>query len=631
MSIANYAAIKTFYESGNDLIAVFGDLVLLALIKDKKYSVKDVQTILSEKASFQVPIDVLTTILKRLHKNKWVVYSELKNNAVNSIELTSIGADRSIELSEEYENAVREKNALISAIKIKINTQSKHKSVNDSEIENCFYKLIEEGFPNIVVAVKGESKIDKKNDINKLQEEILGFISDAEKQDPTNFSRIKGILFGKVVSQAILRINLNITKSTYGNVVVYLDTNIVFSLLGWHEDFYNEPVKELVRLLKNAGCTLRVFSFTKDEIVEKLSCYQSRYGYYSTEIKVGSIYSVLKRKRISKLDIIQFIENIEVNLEKEKIEIDYSYSIKNLIEGADEMRSKLGNYKLLSPVNSINRDLAAILAIQKFRGSRYIYSLGKAKAIFLTADHQLSVYDFLEHNHNEVNTFPEVILNSDLTSILWLSGQIEADSAFVHGFLTHYLRNDVINNKLWDKFIETIRQKQAQGLITEEDVHEIISYSETENILRKEGESGIQSILNDTKIKEMKKDREQRVVEKNKDQDVIENQAKKITEIGQVIENDCMKLWQRITNSLIVGISIIVIIVIITTCILLGFNTVESIFVPAVAVMSVISIGITVMLEKDFKPVSYLIRFKNNFQNKHIQKCVMRKKSKFNL
>jgi len=300
------AALRSFYDSGDDLLSVFCSMVLSVLLIEKK-SISNIQIDVEEKYKLQIPIDVLHTILRRLRRSDFIEYESLKDIFTKTIYLTESGNSQKVKIWQSIESAEREKNALLNSIKVF------YKDKYDTGIiEKNLYLFIETNSYNAsqILNKKEQQEIEADDEI---QSNIALFFIESEKSDPQNFDRLKSILLGKIISSALLKGNFD-KNAKFSKLEVYLDTNIVFSLLGFHEDSYNIATEEMIEILRKLNLNLKIFSFTKDEIVQKLSGYLRDFSKYPSSIKVDSIYSVLKRKGYSKSAVISIINNIEQNL-----------------------------------------------------------------------------------------------------------------------------------------------------------------------------------------------------------------------------------------------------------------------------------------------------------------------------
>ena len=619
------AAIKVFYETNNDFVAVFGNLIIL-VVNDSTVSLTDIKTILSTKIDLNLPNDVLQTIVRRLRKNNLLSVGNINDFNSKSIKLVEKGHAAEVKIRNSYENAKREKNALISSLKIYAEKNNLNYSLDELAKELDFF--IEKNPLSAINALQREL-CDHSLSTTKIQKCISDFFIESEKSDQENFERLKAVLYGKIISAAFLDRKF-CEDAKIKKLDIYLDTNIIFSLMGLDEEWQNIPVKEVVELIKKAGGTLKVFSFTKDEILNKLRGYLNGFDYYSDKIKVSSIYYALKRKGYSKLNVITLIENIEVKLKEMEITIDYSFNPEDLLKGKEDEVSKLNSYKASSSIGTIKHDLAAILAVKCLREMKLHYLWEKSKSIFLSADYNLVAYDFREHGHKKLGTFPEAVFRSDLASMLWLKGGTGTDNVFMHNFFANHMRDKVISTSLWNKFIEEIKRKHDEGKITEDDIEDIMSFSETEKILREKGVEGIREILDDEKINQRRQNLQKKDNDNVKNKEIILNQAETLKNISDGVTRECQDLWKNKIDFAVYLVSAVIFLIVIWSMWYFGLSLVASIiqiFTLAVVIVFVVS----VVQKKEFRFLWFFINLRNSFENKKIADCIVLKKKKYKI
>jgi len=612
-----YSAIKSFYDSGHDILGVFANLVLFSFRDNTETSksISEIKDKFKSSLSIDIPLDVLQTILKRLKRDNLVSYESF-----NSVCLTTSGKDKIVYIEEHYNTALREKNALISDLRKYIYEKENIDLSNDA-ISTAFDNFIEIGFSYIFLNERDATNKDRNSNF------VYHFFLKCRDSDPENFERLKSVLYGKIISNTLLKKEYE-NKGRIKNLTIYLDTNIIFSLLGFHEEIHNKATKEAIDMIKQSGCDLKVFSFTKDEIVHKLEGYIKEYNFYSSKIPVDSIYFHLKRKGFSKEKIISFIEEIELELEKYNISIDYSFSVEELTFNEEEKISKLGTYKKDSFIETLKNDISAILGIYKIRGGKK-YSLEKSKAVFMTADKSLSLYDFEEHEHKKSITTPEVILRGDMVSLFWLRGESNSDNVFLSNFFSFYTKESFITKKTWNSFISTLKEKIKSGDISEDDIEKIISHNETENILRNKEESGIDEILNNLdKIKEESTEKNNRL---NESQKLSESYIQKIKKINNNIELKSKKIAKFIANL------IIIVIFVFSFCVIYYYLKHLSLgkFLEVISITtSALFIGgffLSLLIRKEFSFLNFFINKIRNLENCLTKFFIIFLKSSFEL
>ena len=260
---------------------------------------------------------------------------------------------------------------------------------------------------------------------------------------------------------------------------VFLDTNILFSLIGVHFEEFSKPAKEMFGLLKKFGFEIKVFDFTVNEATRVLNkCRKERREY---TMKVNSICANLKKQKKSKEDIVLLITSIEDKISELGVKIETtSIDVENYTPQNDKTRSLMAKYKPLQPLVSQNHDIAAIEKIKKIR-ERERRTLEDSKAIFLTSDGNLSKYNFIEMGHREAGTVCEVLLDRFITSILWLKHPDLKLS--LETLIATCYRDVFINVRIWERFYDHAHELKQNEVISDKDISALLWWDYLEDVL----------------------------------------------------------------------------------------------------------------------------------------------------
>jgi len=611
------AGINTFYDSGNDYIGVFGDVILGVFDADKKYSIAEIKNDINQKISIDIPLDAIQTILKRLRKKKQINYTEIKDIDKRTIFITNNGVNQKKENKKALKDIERETNRLINNIFVYLD-----RKFSKEVIVKEFNNFIGNNLSELVDVLDGDSLIGGQN--IKIQQKIADFFVQAENENPEDFEILKSILFGKVIAYSFLNFGNNDKTAKINNLKVYLDTNIIFSILGYHSESYNKSALEMITILKNAGIKLMIFEFTLNEVLYKLENYWQEYDNYSISIPVDSIYFTLKSKGYTKSEVVSLIEGFEDELLKFNIDIDYNFEIQDLLD--NDVRNifpKLNGRKINKPTVVVEHDAAAIIAIKKLRGNTKTRILEKSRYIFITAD---SILVNFNKNISRDSYIPEVVQGSYLTSIFWMRGVGDSGNIFAHDFLAQYSRHEMISRKLWEKFINQVRAIEARDH-TRINLDEIISYKETEKILLEKGESGIKDIINDNNIKTKRQDisdKDKKIIEYETE---IKKNHEKFKNITEKIENRCRIFWKKAVNIGIGLLSLITVALLIWIIYRYGLEKVGIIYGGIALIFFVGFFGVSLIFEKSINLLQEVVNLKRRLSSYLIKKCIKKKKN----
>lgn len=236
------------------------------------------------------------------------------------------------------------------------------------------------------------------------------------------------------------------------NIIIYLDTNILFDIMGLNYPEFTEPAEELFKMCKRNKLSLVVCDFTIFEAKNYLDycLIKRKTKIVKDKMKVGSRCYYLKEYTLTS-DMIDIIQNFENKVQKLGIKIEKTgIDLTNYKPKDNSITKTLDVYKSGQYSLSRNHDIAAIEFIKSLRALKNYQRIEDSKAIFLTNDRYLSRSNY-ELDHKD-GTIPEVILDRSLTNIIWLNNpsiDIKIDKV-----IASCCRGLFINPKIWEHFLE---------------------------------------------------------------------------------------------------------------------------------------------------------------------------------
>jgi len=628
---AALAAIKAFYEMGNDFMEIFASFVLQVL-SITPMSIETIQEKIKDKFDIHIPLDVLKTINKRLKKHTYISYDNFQ-----SVRLESKGHIKKEENKMDLDNKQRENNALFRSLQKFVN-KNINKEVNKDRIKEKLGLFIQTNSYAASFLLSGEQS-ELRSD-NELTNCIAEYFVKTEKDDPRNFERLKSLVYGEIISSVLIK-RIFQKEAKFEKIDIYLDTNIVFNLMDLGNELLNKSAKELVNTIKDIGFNLKIFTFTKDEIIYKLRSYLSEYDFYTEEIEINSIYFRLKQNNFSKQDVVLLIEKIESELKKIDISIDYSFDLEELIKGKQNILLDLANFKGREIYSyPVKHDVAAIEAIQRMRNGRKISLIEKSKSIFLTADMRLCIFNFNKYKHIN-QTVPEVIFRSDLASIFWLKYPELNSNLLIHNLIAGNAKRSLINENLWNIFIDELKKQRVRGDIDADDINILISSNETKNILHRiqsdeQGRDSIKLFINE-EIKKRKRNENKRnkeniklKQENNSLKKLIKqhqnNKIKETEKTNKKIEVICRKKSCLLINIILLAIGIISLSSIGYLIFRNGIMKYYEWVGVVMALLLIPSLIFSLIKRKRVRILDFIIKFIIRIENKKIEKCIEKKK-----
>jgi len=524
--IYTYALAKTFRDKGEDLLDSFLPFVVQVL-SEKPVAAYSVANKLKEHAKLDVPVHTLREILKRGEVKGYVTIAKRER-----YKITENGLDYKNDL-EAQTSVERRINALLADIQEFY--LSHHVSIDEESLKKLLDGFILKNIEALVQLYnrsKDESEDAFIND-SSYDRLLIEYIIIANKSKPEHHNTLKDMLLGSIILVTIRSDKYkefgNTGHKLFKDCAIYLDTNVIFSLFGCHGEESFFATSQLVRLIVEAGCSVKVFKFTIDEMVRYLQ------GYYEKDrnedlLDRQDIYGRLASKSWKRTDIREFIAKIPGKLDELGIDLEETSDVdleKYSVEKSDEYVG-IQSYKPFDSKITLNHDLAAIGKIRQKR-EKPVYHIRNANAIFLTADKKLHDFNYSGMNHKSNGTIGEVMLDRLLTTIIWLNNpQIDVPlsaiiSAHSKGIFTKWA--------IWDKFFTETENLLQKGQLSDEDILMLHYNSYIDDELKNYNEREIDKITPETIITLTEKARAK--FEEEKQQAVNEQRQ----EIDQLFEN----------------------------------------------------------------------------------------------
>lgn len=480
--VVTYALMKTLYDEGKDYIDAFWPFAIKVFPTDKAIDAVSLQVEIIDDSSLSMPIHVLNTVLKRATKRGLI---ERVNHSQN-FRITELGIAYKDKL-ETNKDVDRQTNALLEDIKTYYAQKGIEKTCADiniqlkSFINNNIEPLLEilnSSLPPEAIAPRYHREDESL---------LLEYLNLAERQKPVQYDILQNMIFGSIIAAVLYTDDSSelaeIGSKKFGCSEIYLDSNILLSVLDLTFEQLAKPARELFELLKKHCLDIKVFSFTKDEICRVLKGYLTESDCYPSSIRVNSLYSSLKSKGWSKSDTLNYIANIESKLAEHGIGIRYFTSIDmDTYEPSNpKWRQLIGEHKPDQPLQSQNHDLAAIEIIAKIR-KHPTHKIEDSKAIFLSSDAKLERFNFEVLDHKESMTIPEVILDRALACILWLKNP--SAEVPLRAIIASHSRDLFIKQRIWLTFYKNLSELRQEGQIDDKSIETLFMQDYIENVLK---------------------------------------------------------------------------------------------------------------------------------------------------
>lgn len=499
-SITLFAAVKTLHSEGHDLLSAISSLVLQCIESNDSFD--DVRQRFRREYVTEIPEGSLRTILKRLKQKCFVEYGAKFSDIRLKI---PEGVRRKAKLRNSISGLRRDFYSLIHDMK-KYYTVNKYNLPTDLEKELLLF--IDQNIGYTSSLLRGHNRSTTSNHAH-----IASYIANIEKNDSDKFKLLQNIFFGRVY------INIIKTRDTYaknvslGMTKVYLDTNILLSLLGFHDASYEQQANELLSILMQAQkIEILVFDETVTEARRLLKAADKEFGKYTNNIPVDSLYYRLKRNGHTKESVTILMEQLEDRIDSLGIKIvslpvlnEDSNDYKKISSEISSEAVRLGRPK---PDATLRHDARVLLAVKLLRNNMHSRLFEKSQHLFITPD---TVINAVTHSRSKESlVYPLSISVTEIVSTLWMRniGDDAIATAMIRQSIMAYVRERAISQDLWNKFITAAEDAVDKKRLTRDDIAVIMSDEETKRILAEKQYDAPKQLVSDNYIKSLRKVRE---------------------------------------------------------------------------------------------------------------------------
>lgn len=461
----NYQIVYSFLESyfkktDKDIIEIFSEL--LVLFSEEYNEVSPLLDNIQDKTWITIPLEVSKTLLKRLKKRGLIEYSTFSEYLLT-------------EEGKEF------KEGKVSKSIIHFPLEAIEEDFKKNNIE-CTLKDVVELFLSSSIIVNYDYKLWLNLSTDRRNLELFfKYLESIEKKDQEKYKAIVVLLYTGMLSRLLVNKETEINNKTFKSLRVYLDTNIIISLLWFDDEERNQTIQGLLNELKRQNAELFISKITVDEISNLLSNYDP--NKYLVDYPVNSLYYRMKKYWKTYHDIQVIIESIESFFAKHLITIDYRTDT-NIIKENQYFQYRvesLSKWEAGKQIygNSIKHDVILELLIEEKRKenkSYYAQSFDSCKFLFLTSDWLLASWNA---KNKKSKSIPEIIHITDMATYLRIKNPDILESIDLWLLLNRSLQEDILDNRLREAFLNELANKINQQEISQEDCSALLAMEST--------------------------------------------------------------------------------------------------------------------------------------------------------
>jgi hypothetical protein len=417
---------------------------------------------------FELPVNVLRHCVRQHPVRNFIKYDQVEKSY--HIEHPQSGVDQNYDAAEKLVYSKYE--VVNSSIRLWTARESNLK-ISADEI---LYTWLASISPSFVTSLSGPTNLSfEEHEANRIINICLSSGSDdvrARFKNALTDIALGDLLYKSIVYASEYETLEALDGGRMSDVTVYLDTRILFWMLGYYGDDLYQASHELLQMCRATGCTVAVFTHNRDELHDGLMALAQAVGSPSRSTWEAVSYALAAN--LQRSDIIQAARSVDERLEGLGLEIQ---SPPERVEALGISESDL-DYEIEIGVQQVNpmarmRDVRSVSAIFQMRGGLPIEYLEKSKAILITSNTSLAAAvtrHFLKEFRSEGLAPGVQICMTDIvfSARLWTKLPTNVGLAPREQILARsvsYLRP---NHKLRESFIRRLEKLYSAGRVSEE-------------------------------------------------------------------------------------------------------------------------------------------------------------------
>lgn len=270
-------------------------------------------------------------------------------------------------------------------------------------------------------------------------------------------------------------------RHKFSGLKVYLDTPILFGLLGFSEQPRVSICRHLASQLNSAGCQLLVFDQCYQELERNLTdanhwAHEQSYD----ASKASPAARVIFESRMTYEEVVSRIENVEEELnglgvrvqrtEYDVSEDKFQECERTLQQMLEERYRNQGRIVSGPQLRGIAVDIRSIVFVSRYRHGYRPTHLYDARHLLVTLNSAVAgvAYDYVRKNEGRQDVIPACVSVDVLGSALWLFSPVELAGYHRLRFLADCYASTNPSRALLEAYSKTLRKVREKGMITEE-------------------------------------------------------------------------------------------------------------------------------------------------------------------
>ena len=545
-----YATMEALWNQGMDIIEIYSMMSVGYLESVVKDGTKATEDGLKSYFKEEYGIDNLTLgacrkILQRFKKKGMlsasdhayvVVVGKLNGYLTNRIQAPDI--------SDKIRRVIAE---------LKLQAKSAHGlDLTEVEVEKGLLQFFSRNDGEIILnngeSLSGDNlrhKPDTKG--QKLKYIISRYVIDKQTADPEIFDTLQSFATGNMVASVMAMDDFTAFDGSLKHLTVYVDSPLVFALLGLTHDSERRIVVELMTRLKELKASVKIERHHHSEIS---SAIHHAVGLLEEEYpdlsKVNKLYLYAKDNGLDANDLVMKTQQIQSVLDQYGIEVE-NVTLKEATRLYDwkALEAEIidiytdGGITYLAPYrrNSIQRDSKALAHVLAVRQDRQPVALRGCKALLVTNNLGLCKLGLSTPETPQCLGLPVCVTTETFSTILWGNRPTPNSALNKTKLVCECVRNITLKASIVRNFYNSLKRKHEAHAITDQDYLNATTSKMVNQMLREETFNNENFYSDDTANDILRRILRQRQLAKEESDDENSRQQDKLWRLSRNVGN----------------------------------------------------------------------------------------------
>ena len=365
---------------------------------------------------------------------------------------------------------------------------------------------------------EGTSILPSQEDGSNLSKNLFyDFVRTLFEEKSQNLELVNEIVFGYIIASALLFTEIKPVKTIKRKTTYYLDTGILFGLLGINSNYEQEVFSDFIYLLQEKGGVVKIFEHTYQEFINIIdSCVEWIDNPNYDPNKASRALLFFKSEGYHRSDIELFIKQLPEKIKSFGIEIedipDPNINTNFQMDEEEFQRKLIDLYRENNPnfdeeekEGTINYDVKSVSAVFKQRGGKVARNIEECKFLFVTTNSTLAFASKLhENNYPLHDTFyiPTTVTDVFLGTILWLSSPnyLNLEDFSKKHLISHCYAALNPTKQQFTLFLNEVNKLKQDGSLTEDDITYLETSPEARRLLQEKTLGDAMKITSKTPI-----------------------------------------------------------------------------------------------------------------------------------